>query len=60
LYYIAMRVYKPVGANNSTANAGKADSYQQKYELSCQKLAMFGLHLDDDDKEDTFTRNGWV
>jgi len=60
LYYTAGRIFKSMGANNSTANADKGESYNHKYELSCQKLNMFGLHIEDNDKEDTFTRDGWV
>jgi hypothetical protein len=60
LFYMAFRVYKPVGANNSTAQADKSASYQQQYELSCQKLAQFGLDLHDNDQEERFTSDGWV
>jgi len=60
LFYVAARVYKPVGANNSTAAADKSASYQQQYELSCQKLDLFGLDVHDNDHDDHFTANGWV
>jgi len=61
LFYVASRVYKPIGANNSTANADKSASYEQKYELACQKLTLFGLETDDNDQDmDRFTNQGWV
>ena len=60
LYYVASRVYKPMGANNSTVNADKSISYQQQYELACQKLQLFGLDIEAEDGSDTFTANGWV
>lgn len=61
LNYVAARVYKPIGANNSTANSDKGSSYDHKYELACQKIEQFGLHIDDDDKDpDKFTRQGWA
>lgn len=60
LYYIASRVYKPTGANNSTANADKSAGYQQQYELSCQKLELFGLGIQDDDSSNTFEEKGWA
>lgn len=60
LFYVAYRVYKPTGANNSTANADKSASYQQQYELACQKLELYGLNIQDCDQDNTFTSNGWV
>ena len=60
LFYIAYRVYKPTGANNSTANADKSASYQQQYELACQKLELYGLGIQDCDQDNTFTSKGWV
>lgn len=61
LYYVASRVYKPMGANNSTVNADKSDSFQQKYELACQKLTLFGLDIDIHDNDlGVFEREGWV
>lgn len=61
LNYVAARVYKPIGANNSTTNADKGSSYDHKYELACQKIEQFGLHIDDDDKDpDKFSRQGWA
>lgn len=60
LYYVASRIYKPSGANNSTANADKSISYQQQYELSCQKIDLFGLGIQNCDSEDTFEARGWV
>jgi len=60
LYYVASRVYKPMGANNSTANADKSAGYQQQYELACQKITTFGLDIENSDCPDTFTERGWV
>ena len=60
MYYVASRVYKPMGSNDSTANADKSDSYQQQYELSCMKLDLFGLPIQEDDKENTFESQGWT
>lgn len=61
LYYVAARVYKPIGANNSTEAADKSASYQHQYELSCQKLDFYGLATDDnDDDQSKFYRQGWV
>lgn len=60
LYYVASRVYKPTGSNESTQNADKSASYQQQYELACQKLALYGLDTQDDDEPDNFTERGWA
>lgn len=60
LFYTAFRVYKPVGANSSTAQADKSASYQQQYELACQKLSLLGLDVQDNDRDDNFTADGWV
>jgi hypothetical protein len=60
LYFIAHRVYKPMGANNSTANADKSAGYQQQYELCCQKLEMYGLAPQNDDRENKFEEEGWA
>jgi hypothetical protein len=60
LFYVASRVFKPVGANNSTAQADKSASYQQQYELACQKLTLLGLDFHDNDQDDHFTADGWV
>lgn len=61
LYYVAARVYKPIGANSSTANADKSASYQQQYELSCAKIETYGLVIDDNDEDpNTFANQGWA
>lgn len=61
IYYVAARVFKPIGANNSTANADKSNVYQQQYELACQKIDMYGLIADDDGKDpDRFQQQGWL
>jgi len=60
LYYVASRVYKPMGSNDSTANADKSASYQQQFELSCQKLEFYGLDPDNQDAANTFEERGWV
>ena len=60
LLYIAAKTFKPMGANDSTANADKSASYEQQYELACQKLSMYGLSLQDTDERDTFDANGWA
>lgn len=60
LYYVASRVYKPMGANNSTANADKSIGYQQQYELACQKIQTFGLDIENSDSPNTFSERGWV
>lgn len=58
--YIAAKTFKPIGANDSTANADKSASYEQQYELACQKLSMYGLALQGADERDSFISNGWV
>jgi len=58
--YIAAQTFKPTGANNSTANADKSASYEQQYELACQKLSMYGLSVQDSTDRETFDSNGWV
>lgn len=58
--YIAAKTFKPMGANDSTANADKSASYEQQYELACQKLAMYGLSVQDCTDRDTFDSNGWA
>jgi hypothetical protein len=58
--YIAAKTFKPMGSNDSTANADKSASYEQQYELACQKLALYGLTVDDTYVRDTFESNGWV
>lgn len=62
LYYIAMRVYKPIGKNDSTAQADKSQSYQAQFELSCTRIEQFGLDIDEDenDIDDRFTEKGWA
>jgi hypothetical protein len=58
--YIAAKTFKPMGSNDSTANADKSASYEQQYELACQKLAMYGLSVQDRIDRETFDSNGWV
>jgi len=61
LYYVAARVYKPMGANSSADASDKSASYQHQYELSCQKLALYGLSADDNDRDDErFVKQGWA
>lgn len=60
LYYIAARTYKPMGANDSSVNADKSVNYQQQYELSCQKLELYGLDVQNNDNPDTFASDGWA
>jgi hypothetical protein len=58
--YIAAKTFKPTGANDSTANADKSASYEQQYELACQKLDMYGLYIPDHTEKENFNSNGWV
>jgi len=60
MFYVAHRIYKPGGVNNSAANADKSAGYQQQYELSCQKIELLGLGIQNCDSEDTFAAKGWV
>jgi hypothetical protein len=62
LYYVAARVYKPGGQNNSTDNADKSSGYQHQFELSCLRLEQLGLGIvtDADDDPDKFERDGWA
>jgi len=62
LYYTAARVFRPTGANNSTANADKSSAYMQQYELACQKIDLYGLATQDEDvpTERRFRQEGWV
>lgn len=60
LYYVAGRVYKPTGSNESTAGADKSASYDSKYELACQKLELLGLETQCNDDENTFEKEGWA
>ena len=60
LFYVASRIYKPMGANDSTANADKSVSYQQQYELACQKIDVYGLDPQNNDNENTFEDDGWA
>jgi len=60
LFYVASRVYKPMGTNASTADADKSVSYMQAYELACQKINMLGLDTEVNDTRDRFTANGWA
>jgi hypothetical protein len=58
--YIAAKTFKPMGANDSTANADKSASYEQQYELACQKLLIYGLFVEDSTERDNFETKGWV
>lgn len=60
LYYVAGRVYKPTGSNESTAGADKSASYDSKYELACQKLDLLGLETQCNDEENNFETEGWA
>lgn len=60
LSYIAAKTFKPTGANDSTANADKSASYEQQYELACQKIELYGLDVQDNTERDTFVNSGWV
>lgn len=58
--YIAAKTFKPMGSNDSTANADKSASYEQQFELACQKLAVYGLSVQDHTERETFDKHGWV
>jgi hypothetical protein len=60
LAFIAAKTFKPMGDNNSTANADKSASYEQQYELACQKISLYGLPVQDTTERDTFVDKGWV
>lgn len=60
LYYVASRVYKPTGSNDSTANADKSAGYQQQYELACTKIGLYGLDTQDNDTRDKITEGDWA
>lgn len=58
--FIAAKTFKPMGANDSTANADKSASYEQQYELGCQKIGMYGLDIQDTAERETFASKGWA
>lgn len=60
LAFIAAKTFKPMGDNNSTANADKSASYEQQYELACQKMSLYGLAVQDTTERETFSDKGWV
>lgn len=61
LYYTAARKFRPMGANNSTATADKSSAYFQQYELACQKIELYGLDVEEEDRDEgRFAREGWV
>jgi hypothetical protein len=60
LFYVGMRTYKPIGSNDSTANADKSSWYQSQYELALTKMDLYGLDTQLNDNEDTFTARGWA
>ena len=60
VYFIAAKTYKPMGANDSSVNADKSASYQQQYELACQKIELYGLDPRTNDNPDTFQSEGWA
>lgn len=61
LNFIAARVYKPTGSNDSSINSDKSINYEKKYELAMQKIDMYGLEGENaDDNPDNFAEKGWV
>ncbi len=60
LFYIASRVYKGMGSNDSSQNADKSMTYMQKYELACQKIDTFGLDTQINDARTNFDESGFV
>jgi hypothetical protein len=60
LHYVGMRTYKPMGSNDSTANADKSSAYQAQYELALTKMDLYGMDTQFNDEEDTFLARGWA
>lgn len=60
LFYIASRVYKSMGSNDSGEGADKSMTYIQKYELACQKIDTFGLDTQINDARTNFDEGGFI
>lgn len=61
LYYVASRVYKPTGSNDSTANADKSNDYMNLYLVACQEYLLHGNDITDNDQKDPYDgTEGWV
>jgi len=60
LFYVASRVYKSMGSNDSGQDADKSMTYVQKYELACQKIDTFGLDTQINDARTNFDEGGFV
>ena len=57
LYFIASRVYNPIGFN---ADFHHGTNYAAKFEQECQRLELLGLQLDKTGYNQRFVNNGWV
>lgn len=57
LYYVAARVVVPVG-NSETGEA--TTNYLAKYEMECQRLAIYNLGNETTNVDMILERNGWV
>jgi len=60
LMFVASKIFRPMGANNSTANADKSYACYQQYEAQCLQLLQLGLASQCNDTVNKFTQNGWV
>lgn len=57
LYFIASRVYNPIGMNKEFH---EGNNFAAKYEQECQRLEMLGLQLDKTSLNTRFVKNGWA
>ena len=60
LYYVASRVFQPIGANSSTPDADKSAVYMNQYEMACAKIGQYGLDTQINDARQGFQEGGWV
>lgn len=57
LYFVASRVYNPIGFNQDFHNG---NNYAAKFEAECQRLELLGLQLTSTIENGRFVKNGWV
>lgn len=60
LYFIASRMFNPMGSTESTHGYHDGNNYAQKYENACRMLENQGMQISESVEQTKFQRNGWI
>lgn len=60
LYYVASRIFNPMGADGGRAEFHEGNNYAAKFEQACRVLENGGYQISQEAEKTRFEKNGWV